>query len=160
MGTINPGLVMGPILSADFSVSGEVVRKLLKREVPGCPDIGWAVVDVRDVATAELAAMTTPAAAGQRFICAIEHASWLDIAKILSRRYAGQGFRVPTRKVPGWVLKLVGMWDKTAKLAIPELGMRQDISNERARTVLSWKPHSLEEMVTAMADSMIEHRVV
>lgn len=157
---VNPGLVLGPVLSADFSTSGEVVRKLLKRELPGCPDIGWAVVDVRDVAEAHLAAMTTPAAAGQRFILAVEHAGMRDIAAILDRSFRPRGYRVPTRKVPAWMLRLVSVWDRTARLAVQELGKRQDLSNQRARDVLGWRPRTLEDMVVAMGESMIEHHVV
>ncbi len=158
--TVNPGLVLGPVLAADFSTSGEVVRKLLKRELPGCPDIGWAVVDVRDVAAGELAAMTTPEAAGQRFVLAIEHASMLDIARILDTKFRPRGYKVPTRRVPGWMLRLVSVWDRTAKLAVQELGKRQDVSNQHARDVLGWQPHSLEDMVVSMGESMIEHGVV
>lgn len=158
--TVNPGLVLGPLLAADFSTSGEVVRKLLKRELPGCPDIGWAVVDVRDVAAAELAAMTTPIAAGQRFVLAIEHASMLDIAKILDTTFRPRGYKVPTRRVPAWMLRLVSVWDRTARLAVQELGKRQDVSNRHAREVLGWRPRSLEDMVVSMGESMIEHGVV
>jgi nucleoside-diphosphate-sugar epimerase len=158
--TVNPGLVLGPILAADFSTSGEVVRKLLKRELPGCPDIGWAVVDVRDVAEAHLAAMTTPAAAGQRFVVAIEHASIRDIATILARTFGPRGYKVPTRRVPGWLLRLVSLWDRTAALAVQELGKRQDLSTQRARDVLGWRPRSLEEMVVSMGESMIVHGVI
>lgn len=158
--TINPGLVLGPVLGADFSTSGEVVRKLLARDMPGCPDVGWAVVDVRDVAAAHVAAMTAPGAAGQRFIVAIEHASMLDIARILKDRFGERGFRVPTRKIPGWLLKLVATWDRTARLAVQELGKRQDLSTRKAREVLGFSPRSLEEMVVAMGESMIERGVV
>ncbi|MCA9677974.1 MAG: aldehyde reductase [Kofleriaceae bacterium] len=158
--TVNPGLVLGPLLGADFSTSGEVVRKLLKRELPGVPDIGWAVVDVRDVAAAHLAAMTTPAAAGQRFVLAIEHASMGDIAAILKATFGPRGYKVPTRRVPGWALKLVSLWDRTAKLAVQELGKRQDLSNQHARDVLGWQPHSLQDMVVSMGESMIAHGVV
>ncbi|MEZ4398491.1 MAG: aldehyde reductase [Kofleriaceae bacterium] len=158
--TVNPGLVLGPVLSADFSTSGEVVRKLMKRELPGLPDIGWAVVDVRDVADAEVAAMTVPAAAGQRFIVAVEHASMRAIADILARRFGDRGYRIPRRRVPGWVLRLVSRWDKTAALAVQELGKRQDLSTARARAVLGWRPRTVETMVVDMAESMIAHRVV
>lgn len=158
--TVNPGLVLGPVLSGDFSTSGEVVRKLLSREMPGCPDVGWAVVDVRDVADAEVAAMTAPEAAGKRFVLAIEHASLLDIATVLRDNFSGRGFKVPTRKVPGWLLKLVSVWDKTAKLAVQELGKRQDVSHERATRILGWQPRPLDEMVTSMGESMIEYGVV
>ena len=158
--TVNPGMVFGPILGPDFSTSGEIVRKLLRRDLPGCPDVGWAPVDVRDVADAHIAAMTTPAAAGKRFIVAIEHASLRDIAIILDRRYRGRGYRIRTNPMPGWLLRVVSVWDRTARLAVHDLGKRQDVSSRRARQLLGWRPRPLEEMVVAMADSMIVHGVV
>jgi dihydroflavonol-4-reductase len=157
--TVNPALVLGPVLGADFSTSGEVVRKLMKREMPGLPDVGWAVVDVRDVADAHVAAMITPAAAGQRFILAIEHASMADIAKVLAENLGPRGYKIPKRRVPGWVLRFVSLWDRTARLGVQELGKRQDLSSARAREVLGFQPRSLEEMVMAMAESMIAHGV-
>ena len=158
--TLNPGLVLGPLLSDYASISGEVVRKLLTREMPGCPDLGWAPVDVRDVATAHVTAMTHPQAPGQRFILAIEHASMLQIAEILARHFGPRGFKVPARHVPTWVLKLVALWDKTAALVVPELGKRQDVSSNRARSVLNWQPRDLETMVVDMGESMIKLRIV
>ena len=157
---LNPGLVLGPVLAADFSTSGEVVRKLMKREMPGCPDIGWAVVDVRDVAEAQLAAMTTPEAAGKRFVLAIEHAGMQDIARILAEAFGPRGYEIPTRRVPGWLLKVVGVFDPTARLAVQELGKRQDLSTARAREILGFDPRSLREMVVSMGETMIEHGVV
>ncbi|MEZ4446204.1 MAG: aldehyde reductase [Polyangiaceae bacterium] len=158
--TINPGLVLGPVLDEDWGTSGELVRKLMKRELPGCPDVGWAMVDVRDVASAHREALEVPEAAGQRFICAIEHASMLDVAKILDGAFRERGFRVPLRRVPGWLLKAVAIFDKTAALALPELGKRQDVSNARARAVLGWQPRSLEEMVVSMGESLVTHGAV
>jgi nucleoside-diphosphate-sugar epimerase len=156
---INPGLVLGPILDEDYGTSGEVVRKLMLREFPGCPTLGWAPVDVRDVAAAHLAAMTTPEAAGQRFCCAIEHAWMGDIARILDERFTARGYRIPRRRLPDWLVRLVAVFDKTTRLAVHDLGQRQDVSSERIRKVLGWQPRSLEEMVAAMGESMIEQGV-
>ncbi len=91
--TINLGLVLGPILDDDYGSSGEVVKKLLERDFPACPDLNWAVVDVRDVAWAHVAARTAPAAAGERFVCAIENYSMRDIAGILAREFGDRGSR-------------------------------------------------------------------
>ena len=66
---INSGTVYGPILEADYGTSGEVVRKLMRRDLPGVPKLGWGSVDMRDLATAHIKAMVVPAAAGQRFCC-------------------------------------------------------------------------------------------
>jgi nucleoside-diphosphate-sugar epimerase len=104
--------------------------------------------------------MTHPLAAGQRFIVALEHTSWMQIAQILAHHFGPKGFKVVTRSVPNFVLKIVSLWDKTAGMAVPELGKRQDVSSDRARKVLGWKPRDLETMVVDMAESMIELGVV
>lgn len=158
--TINPGLVMGPLLEKDASTSVEVVGKLMRREFPGTPRLGWAVVDVRDVADAHLAAMLTPEAAGQRFCCAIEHAWMSDVARILDAHFSSRGYRIPTRGLPDFMMRVVSIFDKTARLAVADLGLRQDIDTTRIRKVLGWKPRGLEEMVVATGESMIEFGVV
>jgi dihydroflavonol-4-reductase len=58
------------------------------------------------------------------------------------------------------VLRAVALFDKTARLAVHELGKRQDVSNQRARDILGWQPRGLEEMVRDMGNSLIEHGVV
>jgi nucleoside-diphosphate-sugar epimerase len=158
--TLLPGLILGPVLGNNASVSGEVVRKLLAAEFPGCPDLGFAAVDVRDVAWAHVAAMTHPQAAGRRFILALEHASVLEVAQILARNFGSRGFKVPTGRLPSWLLKIVAMFDKTAALVVPELGKRQDVSNALAKRVLGYNPRSLETMVVDMAESMIQYGIV
>ena len=160
MVVVNPGFVLGPILDDDYGTSGELVRKLMKREMPGCPDVGWCMIDVRDVAAAHLSALKAPDAAGKRFIVATEHASMHDVAEILDKAFGARGYKIPLRKLPNWMLKAVAVVDKTAKLAVPELGLRQDVSMQRARDVLGIKPRSLEDMVVAMGESLIEHGVV
>jgi dihydroflavonol-4-reductase len=80
---VNPSLVLGPVLGSDFSASVEAVRKLLDGSIPALPRLGFSVVDVRDIASLQLLAMTTPSAAGQRFIGSCEFYWMADIAKIL-----------------------------------------------------------------------------
>jgi dihydroflavonol-4-reductase len=158
--TVLPGAILGPLLDSHCSVSGTIVRALLAREFPGIPDLGFALVDVRDVAAMHVAAMTVPQAAGERFIVAGEHTAMQDIAAILARRYGPRGYRVPTRHLPSFLIRTMALWDKTAALTAKELGKRQDVSGAKAQAVLGWKPRSTEEMVAAMADSMIEHGVL
>lgn len=160
MSVINPGLVLGPILDADYSTSGELIRKLMRREFPGCPDLGWPAVDVRDVADAHLAAMTTPEAAGMRFICTIEDARIQEIALLLKNHFANRGYKVPTRKLPNMIVRFSALFDKTLRLVVKDLGKHAEISNARIKEVLAWKPRTLKEMVVTMAESMIEYGVV
>lgn len=160
LAVINPSFVLGPSLGADLRTSGELVSRLLRSEIPGVPHIRWFIVDVRDVAAAHVVAMTTPEAAGQRFCCAGQTCWTRDIALILERHFAGRGYRVPTREIPDFVVRLVAVFDKTVRLTVDALGKDDAISTERIRRVLHWQPHSLEDTVVDMAESMIAQGIV
>ena len=59
LAVVNPGAILGPALSDDHSYSLELVERMLGG-MPGMPRLGFSIVDVRDVADLEIAAMTTP----------------------------------------------------------------------------------------------------
>jgi dihydroflavonol-4-reductase len=157
---INPSFVIGPYLGGDLTTSGQLIAKLMTLNVPGIPRLHWLIVDVRDVAAAHIAAMTTPAAAGQRFCCTA-HACWTrDISLILERHFATRGYRIATREVPDLVLRLVAVFDKTVRLSVDLLGKEYTVSTTRIEKTLGWQPHSLEDSVIAMAENMIQKGVV
>ena len=158
--TVNPGLVLGPVLDTDYGTSGEVVRKLMTREVPGCPNIQFAMVDVRDVASAHVAAMTKPEANGNRFIVANVQASFREVAEVLKREFEPRGYKIPVRTLPNWLVRFAAIFDKTTRLVLPELGKKRAVTSARAESVLGWRPRGLEEMVVSMGNSLIEHGVV
>jgi len=160
LATINPGLVMGPVLSSDWGTSGEIVKKIIDRDFPAIPDINYACVDVRDVASAHVSAMTSAQAAGQRYLCANGNYSMREVAKILAEHLGPKGFKIPTGNLPSAMLRLVAKWDKTARLALNDLDVTQDVDTSKIRQAFDWKPRSIEEMVIATADSMLEHGVV
>ena len=60
----------------------QVPKRLLERQLPALPALGFNVVDVRDVARAHINGMTVPEAAGNRHILAIRHAWFSDMAKV------------------------------------------------------------------------------
>ena len=78
--TILPGAVFGPILDTDNLGSVQVIGRMLRGRMPGTPRIGLEVVDVRDIADVHIRAMTSPAAAGQRFLATGEFMWMGDIA--------------------------------------------------------------------------------
>jgi len=160
LAVINPGAVLGPLLDSHYSTSGEIVRKLMAREIPGTAQLGFAMVDVRDVASAHVAAMTVPDAAGKRFCCAIEH-SWLgEVAEILDQHFGPMGYKIPTRKLPNFVVRIVALFDATVRTAVGDLGKSRSMDNKQIRELLNWQPHTLEAMVIAMGETMIEQGVV
>jgi dihydroflavonol-4-reductase len=65
--TINPGLIVGPIIHGSFCTSMDLFKKLLEREMPVIPDISIPLTDVRDVALAHIKAMVSDKAVSKRF---------------------------------------------------------------------------------------------
>ena len=156
LSVVNPVFVGGPVLGADYSPSILVFQRLMDGQMPGCPKLYFALVDVRDVADLHIRAMTNPAAKGERFTAAAGVTmSMLDIAKVLKARMGNAAKRVPTREIPNWVVRLVALRDPAVKSILPELGQIKQVSNEKAKRVLGWQPRSNEEVIVASAESLI-----
>ena len=153
--TVNPALVLGPVLGADFSDSVQVVQRLLSGKVPGLPRLGFNIVDVRDVADLHIRAMTDPAAAGQRFIAAGDFAWMADLAEILRARLGDQAAKVPTARAPDLLLHLVALFDRDLKSVTPGLGRRRTFTSAKAQSVLGWKPRPMEDTLLDCARSLI-----
>jgi dihydroflavonol-4-reductase len=153
--TVNPSVVLGPVLSSDYSASVQVVERLLSGRVPAIPRLGFNFVDVRDVADLHLRAITTPEAAGQRFIAAGTFGWIADIAILLRTRLGDAANKVPTRRVPDFIVRLAALFNKELREAVPRLGKKRDFASVKAQTMLGWRPRSLEETVLDCARSLI-----
>jgi nucleoside-diphosphate-sugar epimerase len=160
LATVNPALVLGPVLDGDASGSAQVVERLLSGRVPGVPRLGFNVVDVRDVADLHIRAMTDPKAAGERFVAAGSYAWMGELADLLRARLGEEAARVPTRKVPSVVVRLVGLFDKELGSVVPNLGHKHDYSSAKAQSLLGWRPRPLEDTVLDTARSLIATGVV
>ena len=155
LATVNPALVLGPVLSGDYSESVQVVERLMTGRVPGVPRIGFNLVDVRDVADLHIRAMTAPEAAGERFIAANDFLWMRDIADILRARLGADAGKVPTRGVPDVVVRLVSIFDKDLREVTPGLGRRRAVTSNKARALLGWSPRPVDETVVDCARSLI-----
>jgi len=155
LATVNPALVLAPVLSHDFSESVQVIERLLSGRVPGLPRLGFNIVDARDVADLHIRAMTAPEAAGQRFIAAANYAWMADMAALLRARLGAEAAKVPTRKVPDFVLKLAALFDKDLSAVTSSLGHKHDFTSAKAQSLLGWKPRSLDDTVIDTARSLI-----
>ena len=158
--TINPSLVVGPTLARDFSPSVEVIRKLLAREVPGMPRLGWCLVDVRDVAAAHVTALSEPAAAGNRYICAGEFHWGIDIARILQAHVQASGRRIPTRRLPDWLVRVVAVFDATLRMVVDDLGRKSSFDTTAIRRDLHWESRPVAQTINETADSLIARGIV
>lgn len=118
-------------------------------------DLTSAMVDVRDVADLHFRAMTDPKAKGERFIAVVgDPLTMHDTAQILKKRLGEKAKNVPTMRLPTILLRLVAVFDRTVGMIIPELGQMKYVSNEKATSVLGWKPRSAEDAIVASAESL------
>lgn len=155
---INPGLVLGPALDAKIGTSLKVIQRLLSGKDPMVPQIGFAIVDVRDVATMHVRAVQRPESAGSRFI-ASERFIWMqDMAAILKTEYSER--RIPTRLAPDFLIKLIAMFDRTMKTAVPMLGIEQHLDNTAASEVLGMEFIEARQAVKTSAASLIRDQLV
>jgi dihydroflavonol-4-reductase len=160
LAVVNPGFVAGPLSGPEIGTSGEVVKRLLGRLLPACPEIGWAIVDVRDVAIAHRLATQIPEAAGHRFIAAGDHVWMQDISKILAAEFGPRGYRPPTGRLPYPLLWLAGRFDASIRLILQYVGKKERVSHEKARRMLGWSPRPVRETFVDMAESMIAKGLV
>jgi dihydroflavonol-4-reductase len=160
LAVVNPALVLGPVLSGDYSESVQVVERLMSGRVPGLPRIGFNIVDVRDVADLHIRAMTAPDAAGQRFIAANQFAWMADIAAILKAQLGAEAAKVPTRKVPDFVLRFVALFDKDLGSVTGGLGRKHDFTSAKAQSLLGWKPRPMQDTVLDCARSLVANGLV
>jgi len=155
LATINPGAILGPLLHRDPSFSLQTVQRLLKG-TPGVPRIGFSFVDVRDVADLHIKAMLAPEAGGERFI-AVDEFLWLaEVAAILRRELGEDAKKVPTRKVPDLLVKVMGRFDPSVGSIVNQLGKKLTYSSEKARTELGWSPRPVADSIADTGRSMVK----
>ena len=124
--------------------------------MPGLPRMLFGVVDVRDVADLHLRAMTNPLAKGERFLAISgDFMTMLEIAQTLKARLGSAASRVPTRVLPDWLVRIVGLFDGQAAQIVTELGKARNATGAKAMRLLGWAPRSREDAIVATAESLI-----
>lgn len=158
--TVNPSLVLGPLLTGDFSTSLEAVKKLLEGSMPGLPNLGFSVVDVRDVADLHVKCLTAPDMDGERFIAAGPFLMMKDVAAILKEGLGPDARKVPTRRLPDFLVRLSALFDPVIKQVVGELGNVRDASSQHALDRLGWKTRDARDSIVDTARDMIRLGVV
>ncbi|WP_199923248.1 hypothetical protein [Streptomyces sp. NRRL S-813] len=114
--------------------------------MPAVPNIGWNVVDVRDVAELHILVTTSPAAAGQRFLASGRFLWYRDIAGILRDNLPDEAAKVPTRTMPDIIVKLLARVNPQIAMVRSELGRERLVDSSKART-LGWRPRPTEQTI-------------
>ena len=158
LAVVNPGAIVGPVLNDDLSYSLQAVQRLLGG-TPGVPRLGFSLVDVRDVADLEIVAMTSPKAGGERFIAATQFLWMAEIGGVLRERLGEAASKVPTRTVPNLLVRGMAVFDPGIRSVVGGLGIRTELSSEKARDTLGWAPRPIEDTIAETGESLIRHGV-
>ncbi len=158
--TINPSVVLGPVWSRDHSASVVIVRKLLDGSLRACPDIGFGIVDVRDVADLHVRALTAPAMAGERFIASGRFMRLREVADVLRAGLGAQAARVTTRDMSDWVVRIAALFNPVARAVAPELGSVRHQDASHAKAVLGWVTRPEDQSILDTARSLLALGIV
>lgn len=153
--TILPGAVFGPILSTSNLGSVRIIARMLEGKMPGCPKIGLEVVDVRDLARLHVLAMTSPDAAGERFLGTGEFVWMKEIAQDLRNGLGAAAAKVRTRELPNFLVRLAARRDPGLQAISISLGRRNRHSTAKAAQILGWEPRPAREAVVDCGRSLI-----
>lgn len=156
--SVNPSAVLGPLLSDDFSTSIQFVQRIMDGSVPGTPRLGFAVVDVRDLADLHVRALTTAGIDGERFIAAGKFVWMREVAAILRARFPTA--KVPRRSIPDLVVRILALFDGSIRQVLGELGRRRDVSPEHTAQALGWRTRDEAQTIVDTAQSLIERGIV
>ena len=159
--TVLPGAVFGPILTTSTIGSVGIVGRMVSGAMRGVPRIGLEIVDVRDLADIHIRAMTSPDAAGQRFLATGEFTWMTEMARTLRDGLGADGLRVSTRQVPDFAVRLAARFrDPSLREITPALGRRNRHSTDKARRILGWQPRPAHQTVLDCARSLLAHDAV
>ncbi|KAB2853485.1 MAG: aldehyde reductase, partial [Sphingopyxis terrae] len=127
--------------------------------VPMCPDVGFGIIDVRDVADLHYRALTAPGIRDERYVCSGPFLKMIDVANILTANLGKQARKVPTRRMPDWLLKGFAIFRPELKQLVAELGNVRGGDSRHAMETLGWTMRTPEEAVLATAHSLIERGI-
>ncbi len=158
--TLQPGLILGPTQTIRTAGSVDMVLRLLNGDFPALPHLGFSVTDVRDVAAAHRRAFDTPGAAGLR-LPIVGHPLWIsEIADEVRRAAPDLAGRVPRRRMPSPLVRLIARFDASLGPAVPLLDQPVRISSEGAERAIDWRPRPAAETIADTVRSLIEFGLV
>lgn len=155
--SVNPGFVLGPLLDNDAGSSADAIGMFLKGKYPGCPRLYFPYVDVRDIAKMHRLALETSEPSGGRYLGVAGVASFKEMMVPIKAQLGDEARKVPTRELPDFLIKLIGIFDSAARGIVPDLGKVMTVDNSRTRKALGMDFKTVEEAAPAMARSLIEN---
>jgi len=158
--TINPGLVYGPSNNEVVGESCGTLRDFCLGKVPGCPPVMMNIVDVRDVATAHIAAMESDSASG-RYCCFERCGNFLEVSQAIERNFPG-GYKVPKKQLGVGLVKFFALFQPAAIRVFLRLnaGRTLQADNSKIKRELGLEFLPFDTTIKDTIDAFIAHGIV
>ncbi|GIJ43122.1 dihydroflavonol-4-reductase [Virgisporangium aliadipatigenens] len=153
--TILPANIQGPALDGDYAPSVGLIRLMLAGRMPLLPRIGYAVVDVRDLAVLHAEALSAAGAAGQRFIAAGEFLWLSEMAEVLRERLGEAARKVPRRALPNWIVRTGAHVNAELRQLRPNLDRRSHLDAGHVERTLGWRTRPAADTVADTGRSLV-----
>ncbi len=160
LATINPGAIFGPLLDDDPGTSVALLKRMFDGSLPAAARVAFVAVDVRDVAAAHVAAMTSDTARGKRFPMGNGTYTLLEMARILSAAMPERANKMPKFEVPDWLVRLVAFVDKDIRGNLAELGVVKRADASDVKALLGRDLIAAEDAIVASAKSLVAQGLV
>ena len=159
--SVNPSMVLGPVDDPDFSPSVEAIKQLLAGAMPMAPDLGFAVVDTRDVADLHVRCLEEPGLANERFLAAGKFMKMIEVGEVLRKGLPpGHARKVPTKVMPNWMVSVLSLFNAGVRSIKSEIGKTRHADVSHAKQRLGWETRPAEQSIVDCARSLIAHGVV
>ena len=160
LAVVNPNVILGPLLDEDPGTSAALIARLMTGSVPAAARIYFGVIDVRDVAAAQVRAMLAPEAGGHRFPMGERTLSILEFANAIRDGMPEFAKKLPSRTVPDWLVKLFAFADKDIRGNVGELGIIRHTDSSDVVGLLGRPLIPAGDAVLATAKSLVAQGVV
>lgn len=156
--------MIGPSLNpqSTTSESFHIIKQMGDGSVKtGMPELGFGVVDVRDVAEAHFKAGILPQAKG-RHIVSGHNAFFRDLAAALHQRY-GKQYPIPRRELPKALIWLVGPFinaSLTREFVSKNVGYPFVADNSKSIRELGISYRSIEESMVDTFQQLIDEKLI
>ena len=153
---VNPVLVTGPIYAkVHVRSSPGVLKSLMTGAFKGCPNLGFGLVDVRDVCQAMIGGLEAGGKTG-RYLLHAESLWMRQIAGIIAELYPDRD--VPLRTIPNPLMYVAALFDKrlTWDFLRRNLGNLSAIDHSKVRTELGVELRDMRTSIKDTCDSFVE----
>jgi nucleoside-diphosphate-sugar epimerase len=157
---VNPSVILGPLLDRDPGTSVGLLVRLLGRGLPLAPALSLNIVDVRDVAALQLAAMQVADAGGQRYPAGQGPYSIKTLSAMMRTLFPERSRRLPRYEAPNWLVRLIGRFNSDLRSGVDELGVVKRIDGAAAGALLGRPFLPVAETLQATGRSLIARGLV